>query len=233
MATDPAHRRPVRPLALTIAAILALLGFAAAPASASAGMEQEGARLLQNVQAGGQKCQQLSRNQFEAIGEYVMGRMVGSPARHEAMDQRIRAGSGASGEAEAHVFLGRRFSGCETGAAPAAFGSLMGMMGGYSGVGGGTIGEGYDGYGPMGGYGPGMGGYWARADDDWSTGATVALILLAAMAAALVALAATRRRRGLPPSSQTPLDLLSRRYAAGEMDTTDYERRRRALEDLT
>lgn len=223
MATDPAHRRPARQLALTLAATLALLGLGVAPGSASAGTEQEGARLLQSVQAGEQRCQQLSRRQLEAIGEYVMGRMVGSPARHEAMDEQIRAGSGASGEAEAHVFLGRRFTGCATGVAPGAFGSMMGMMGAYSGAAGAM--------GGPGGFGPGMGGYWDDGDG-WSTGATVALIVLAAMAVGLVALAAGRRRRALPASAETPLDLLSRRYAAGEMDTTDYEQRRRALEDL-
>jgi hypothetical protein len=103
MDTDPLHWRRARNLALAIGAILALLSLNATPSMASASEERQGAQLLQSVQAGKQKCQQLSRGQFELIGEYVMGRMVGSTARHEAMNQQIRATTSASGEVQAHV----------------------------------------------------------------------------------------------------------------------------------
>ena len=232
MATDPLHRRRARHFALTIGAmILALLGVSAAPGSASAGAEQQGVRLLQRVQAGEQKCQQISREQFEAIGEYVMGRMVGSAANHKAMDQRIRSMRGASGEAQAHVFMGQRFAGCATGAAPAAFGSMMGMMGAYADTSGRGMGYGRDG---VNGFGRGMmGGSGSRAfgDDGWSATDTVLVILLAVLAAALVALAARGRWRRSSP--KTPFDILSERYARGDIDTADYEQRRHALESLT
>lgn len=215
MATDPLHWRRARHFALTIGAILAVLGVSAAPGSASVGAEQQqGTRLLRSLQAGKQKCQQLSRDQFDAIGESVMGRMLGSTARHEAMNQQIRTTTGASGEAQAHVIMGQRFTGCATGAAPAAFGSMMGMMGNYSGADGGGMGNGRDGGN---GFGPGMmGGSGSRAggDNGWSSTDTVLSILLAVLAAALAALAAWRRpwRRSSP---QTPLDVLSDRYARG------------------
>lgn len=231
MVTDPLHWRRARHFALTIGAILAVLGVNAASGSASAGAEQQGAQLLQSVQAGEQKCQQLSRGQFEAIGEYVMGRMLGSTASHEAMDQQIRTTTGASGEAQAHVFMGQRFAGCATGAAPAAFGSMMGMMGNYSGANGAGMGNGRDGGN---GFGPGMmGGSGSRAggDNGWSSTNTVLVILLAVLGAALAALAAWRPWRRSSP--QTPFDILSDRYARGDIDTADYEQRRHALEGLT
>jgi uncharacterized membrane protein len=228
MATDPLHRRRARRLALTLGAILALPGAGAAPGSASGGAEQQGTQLLQSFQAGEQKCQRLSRGQFEAIGEYVMGRMLGSTARHEAMDQQIRATTGPSGEAQAHVFMGQRFTGCATGHAPAAFGSMMGMMGNYSGANGGGMGNGRDG---ANGFGHGMmGGSASRAGggNGWSTTNIVLVILLAG---GLVALAAWRPWRRSSP--KTPFDVLSDRYARGDIDTAEYEQRRHALESLT
>jgi len=228
MATDHAHRRRARRFAPTIGTILAVLGVTAASGAASATAERQGAELLQRVEAGKQTCQRLSRDQFEAIGEYVMGRMVGSPARHEVMDQQIRSRSGASGEAQAHDFMGRRFTGCATGETPVAFGAMMGMMGMYSGANGAGMVNGGD---AANGFGPGMmGGSSSRTggNDGWSPTNTVLAILLAA---ALVALAAWRPWRRASP--KTPLDLLRDRYARGEIDTADYEQRRHALEGLT
>lgn len=167
---------------VALCGVLLVLGLTAAPGSASAGAERQGAHVLRGVQAGRQSCRQLSRGQLGAVGEYAMGRMVGSPSRHEAMDRRMRATAGAAGEAEAHVFLGRRFTGCAGDAAPAAFGSMLGMMGGYSGAAG---------------YGPGMmSGPGARAADHggWTATSTVLLLLLLVTAAGLVIVVLGRRR---------------------------------------
>ena len=225
MATNPLQRRRARHLALVIGAILALLGLNATPGWASASEERQGAQLLQSVQAGEQKCQQLSRTQSELIGEYVMGRMVGSTARHEAMNRQITATSGASGEVQAHVFMGQRFAGCASRAAPAAFGSMMGMMGNYSGANGGMTGTGRDDANGM----MGRSGSRATADNGLSsTDIVVLVILVALLAAALLAIAARRPWRRSPP--KTPFDVLRDRYAHGDIDTADYEQRRHALE---
>lgn len=229
MVTDQLHWRRASHFALTIGAVLALLAVNAAPGTAKGDAEQQGAQLLQSLQAGEQKCQQLSRDQSESVGEYVMGRMLGSTTRHEAMDQRMRTMTGASGEAQAHVFMGQRFTGCATGAAPGAFGSMMGMMSNYSGARGGVMGNGRDGGNSIGNGNGMMGGSDSRSDDDndWGSTNTVLVILLAAMAAALAALAA--RRPWQQSSLQTPFDILSDRYARGDIDTADYEQRRSAL----
>lgn len=238
MATDPLLRRRAHRLALTLGAILALLGLNATPGWASAGEERQGAQLLQSVQAGTQKCQQLSRDQFELIGEYVMGRMVGSTARHEEMNQQITATSSASGEVQAHVFMGQRFADCPAGAAPAAFGSMMGMMGNYSGATGSGMSNSGANRGGMGnghsaanGSGTAMvGGSGSRtgSDNGWSGTNTVLIILVGVLAAALLAIATRRPWRHSPP--RTPGELLSDRYARGDIDTAEYEQRRHALE---
>ncbi len=222
MDTDRLQWRRARRVVLTIGASLVLLGASSAPGFASANEDQEGAQLLQSIQNGEQGCQGLSRGEFEAIGEHVMGRMLGSTTRHEAMDQRIRATTGASGEARAHVFMGQRFAGCAKGAAPAAFGSMMGMMGSYSGDSSGGMGSGRDA-----GIGSGMMGDSVSRDGDddgWSSTDTMLVVFLAALAAALAAWRPWRRS-----SPKTPLDILSDRYARGDIDTAEYEQRRHAL----
>jgi len=106
--------------------------------------------------------------------------------------------------------------------------SMMGMMGNYSGANGGGMGNGRDG---ANGFGPGMmGGSGSRAggDNGWSTTNILLVILLAG---ALVALAAWRHWRRSSP--ETPFDVLSDRYARGDIDTAEYEQRRHELEALT
>jgi len=190
------HSPRRRRVALTIGAVLAVVAATVAPASGSVAADQQGTQLLARIQAGQLKCQQLSRDQSMAIGEDVMGRMLGSPARHAAMDKHLQNAAGPAGEAQAHVFMGQRFAGCPTGAAPAAFGSMMGMMGTYSGATGMGMGDGGNAYptGMIGGSGSHGG-----IEFDWSATDTVLIVLLAAAAAALVAL--RPRRRTLPRPS--------------------------------
>jgi putative membrane protein len=230
MATDPLHQHRARHLVLVVGAMLALLSLNATPGLASASEEQQGAQLLQSLQAGKQQCQQLARDQFELIGEYVMGRMVGSTARHEAMNQQITATSGASGEVQAHVFMGQRFAGCATGDAPAAFGSMMGMMGNYSGANGGMTGNGRDGGNGIGSNMMGGSGSRASGHDGWSSTNIVLVILVAVLAAALAALALAARRSWRRSPPKTPFDVLRDSYARGDIDTAEYEQRRQALE---
>jgi len=224
MVTDQLHRRHARRFALTIATSLALLGVSAATASASADTEQQGARLLQSIEAGKQQCEQLSRDEFAAIGEHVMGRMLGSASMHDAMDEQMRNTTGESGETQAHVFMGQRFSGCASGEAPAAFGSMMGMMGNYSGTNGGGMGNRGD---NSNGFGPGMMGGSDARGDGWNGASTMLVILLLVMA---VGLAVWRPWRKASP--RTPLELLKDRYARGDIDTADYELRRHELGGL-
>lgn len=229
MATDARLWRRARRSLLVVGVALSLLAGSAPLSLASAVEEQQGAQLLQSFQAGKTSCKQLSRDQFELIGESVMGRMLGSTAAHEAMNRQMTRMVGSAGEVQAHTFMGQRFTGCASGAAPAAFGSMMGMMGGYAGAGGSKTGRGQSGTGYGGGM---MGGSSSRGthDSGGSGSNTVMVILigvlLVALLGALVVLRPSRR-----PPVKTPLDLLSERYAGGEIDGEEYARRRQALED--
>jgi hypothetical protein len=99
--------------------------------------ERQGAVLMRDFQAREPPCASLTAEQFELIGEYLMSRIIGSPAAHDAMNARMKQMMGPGGEAQAHIFLAQRNTGCINGARPpASFGQMMGVVGSYRGSGG-------------------------------------------------------------------------------------------------
>lgn len=118
-----------------------------------------GAVLRQKLSSGATSCAALSESDFDALGDYFMGVMMGP--MHEAMDRAMTNALSASGERQMHVAMGERLSGCNLSAAyPAGangfFPGMMGMMTGMSGFGG-MRGTGFG--GPMAGYGYGFGSW--------------------------------------------------------------------------
>ncbi len=198
-----------------------------APPALGATEAQQGAQLLRKVEAGTVSCASLKTEDFDHIGEYVMERMLGSPAAHEAMNRQMAATMGRQGEAQAHVYMGQRFAGCASGRAPNAFGAMMGMMG--AGMMGSVYGSG--GSGMMGTRSGGMVGFGSRSSaggDGWGSGDTVMVVLMALLivlaGAGLAAWKPWRQNR-----ARTPLEMLQARYARGEIDQREFERRRAAL----
>ena len=104
----------------------------AAGASAATSLADEvaaGEALSARLQAGQVGCAQLSDDDFDHLGEYVMNRMVGSLARHESLNARMTAVMGADNEARMHVLMGQRYAGC-LGTGTAGAGAMgPGMMG--------------------------------------------------------------------------------------------------------
>jgi len=219
---------------LYLACVLGALALAAAPAWASAGAEQrEGAQTLRSVEDGERPCGTLETDDYERIGEYAMGRMVGSPGAHASMDRLMAQMMGERAEGRMHVLMGRRFSRCGRGQVPGGFGGMMGAMGMIGG-----------GFGPRGrgttdaGGGRGAAGFPGmmdrrnfvdQDDDDWSAAAiimtTLMLLLLVLAVAALLFWRPWRQAAG----GKSSLEILQERFARGEIDIEDYGRRRRAL----
>lgn len=239
MATIDPRRllRAIRAVNLTTAvcALVIVGAVSATPALASQSEERQGATLLRDFEAGKQTCGSLSSSQFELIGEYVMGRMMGSTAAHESMNQAMTSMIGTRGEEQAHIFMGQRFTGCARGTGPASFGTMMGMMG--AGMMGGAYGSGGSRGGRMGDSGGGMmGGFGSRSQaedaDGWSGADTVMVVLMGLLLAGVIGgLVAWRpwRRHAVG----TPLEILQARYARGDLDSEEYERRRQALGGLS
>jgi putative membrane protein len=77
--------------------------------------EAEGKEIWSKLQADELKCEDLSDENFGALGEYFMGQMAGDS--HEAMNNMMIAMLGEEGEEEMHVAMGKRMSDCEPNAA--------------------------------------------------------------------------------------------------------------------
>ena len=97
--------------------------------------EARGKELWDHLQQQQITCGDLADQDFNALGEYFMGLMMGDS--HAAMNAMITRMQGAEGEQQMHIIMGKRFSGCDT---SAAFSSLSGgwlpmmtmMRGGWS-----------------------------------------------------------------------------------------------------
>lgn len=206
-------------------ALLALLVLAPAAASASLADEQrQGSYLAAELRSGSKTCDELSRKDFDHLGEYVMGRLLGSTNAHQAMNERMRLMMGERAEERMHEFMGQRFAGCydhSTSSGASGMGPGMmgrggmgpGMMGGYYGAGG---------WGAMmrsGDWNWMMGRNWrnmsrqdwqrlqrqwlgTRASNDggWSAWAIIAATLAAVALAGLAILAIIRRPFRRPPT---------------------------------
>ncbi len=119
---------------------LALILLVPSAALASLADEQrQGQALAAQLQSGAKSCNELSAEDFDHIGEYVMGHFLGSIAAHEAMNERMRLMMGDQAEGRMHQLMGARFAGCAVpGSAGGSYGPMMGqgMMGGSYGNGG-------------------------------------------------------------------------------------------------
>ena len=102
LTTRPRHPalRLVR-LLLVLAAVFAVVGLLVGYAR-GAEPDSNAARDLGAVQRGDISCRQLSVGRAEGIGELVMGRMLGSPQAHQAMDNLMTRMMGERGEQQMH-----------------------------------------------------------------------------------------------------------------------------------
>jgi Short C-terminal domain len=211
--------------------VLSLAGTALA--AAPQGSEGNGEALLRAVESGSKNCSDLSATDFEAMGEYTMGQMMGSARGHEAMDRFMSSMMGPESARKVHEAMGRRFAGCGGASFPRGFGRMMGAIGAVGMMGGGMMGP-YrgEGFGSEGqGYGPGymMGGYRAARENDNGDGpSAAAMIGMMAVVIGAVALALVlfRPRR----NTSTPLKRLQQRFARGELTADEYQEQKRLLE---
>ncbi|MBI5794373.1 hypothetical protein HZA87_04840 [Candidatus Uhrbacteria bacterium] len=100
--------------------------------------EAEGKVIVENLTNGTVTCATLAADDFERIGEYYMGIMVGEA--HISMNAMMERQLGASGEEDMHALMGERLSGCNPTAGEVdstTWGStwfpMMSMMNGLSG----------------------------------------------------------------------------------------------------
>jgi len=169
---------------------------------------------------------EVSDADLEEIGEALMSVMHPDPRQHEMMDQMV-GGEGSPSLAAMHRMMGYNYL-----ARGSGYPSSGGMMGGGM-MGGGMMGRGMMGRGMMGWgmMGPGMmGGRWAGPWMGFPLGGVIMWIIVIALIVAVVFLivrvrknAGAHGRGSGSAGAETPLQIVQKRYAGGEISKEEYE----------
>lgn len=104
--------------------------------------EQEGKAIWDKLQRKEVTCTDLKDDDFDVLGDYFMGNMMGT--NHAAMNENLTKKLGEAGEKQMHISLGKRLSGCDTNATyPPGMMGYGPMMGGSFANGNGGMMAGY------------------------------------------------------------------------------------------
>ena len=92
---------------------LALCLAVAAPAIADSVVteQQQGAQVLTQVHQGKLSPGRLTSDQYQNLGEYLMGRALGSTQLHQRMNTLMDQMMGAGAADQMHIYLGKRYLG--------------------------------------------------------------------------------------------------------------------------
>ncbi|MFS8159641.1 MAG: hypothetical protein ACMG6E_05410, partial [Candidatus Roizmanbacteria bacterium] len=95
--------------------------------------EAEGKAVWDKLENKQVTCSELKDDDFDVLGDFFMGNMMGS--NHESMNKMMTQRLGDDGEKQMHIALGKRLSGCNANASlPNGASYFMPMMG-FSGTG--------------------------------------------------------------------------------------------------
>ena len=179
--------------------------------------ELEGKETWEKLQSKQIECKNLTDGQYGALGEYFMGQSIGNTQRHALMNQMMTNMMDEEGEEQAHIAMGKRLSGCEPNVQVPSNGvgfmPMMWMMGGggnsMMGTGWGNMMGGWNGFGLLG---------WIPMLLFW-----ILLIL------GVVVLLRYLGRSGQQQENKTPLEILKKRYAGGEINKKEFEEMKKDL----
>ena len=189
--------------------------------------EAEGKELFEKLEKEEMACDSLTDENFEALGEYFMGRMAGEG--HAVMNAHMEAMMGKEGEEAMHEILGRRMSGCDPNAEyPSTYG-VFGMT-------------------PMGGMGRGSFALWQENGSapfgvtgmmnpmmnfGGGFGALGFAFMLFWWILVIVAIAALLKwifgQFAGKESQNRAIDILKERYARGEISKEEFEAKKREI----
>lgn len=193
--------------------------------------EAEGKAIFEKLQSKQTKCADLSDDDFEKLGDYYMGQMMG--VSHSAMDTLMDQRIGEDNNRLMHIALGKRFSGCDTSAAfPSQGNNFLPMMGMMNMMGGSAPSYNYkpnDFNSMMGNYNDSYylmryGGLRWLPMIFWWILFIIGIILLARWATG-------KSRSNYSNRGETAMDILKGRYAKGEIDKKEFEEKKKDLND--
>ncbi|MCL5003758.1 MAG: hypothetical protein M1352_00635 [Patescibacteria group bacterium] len=113
-----------------------MMGYPTGSASSSAQNSSEdaaGKAIWDKLSAKQLNCKDLTDDDFDKLGDFFMGSMMGSS--HDYMDNLMTQRLGQNGDRQMHIAMGRRLSGCDVNASfPQGYSYFMPMMGGFGGM---------------------------------------------------------------------------------------------------
>jgi len=166
-------------------------------------------------------CADITDTQFENMGEYFMGQMMGDS--HAAMNAMMIQMHGKDGENNIHTVLGKRISGCDTsvtfpmGTTASWIPMMQMMLGSWSSP---------FGLGPM---------MWETDQTGWGFEAfwwIFMILWLALIIAGITALTKwfiSRSRGTREHRDKSASEILRERYARGEIDKKEFEEKKKDL----
>lgn len=183
--------------------------------------EAQGADLWQKMQRQELTCASVTDAQFELLGEYFMGQMMGDA--HAAMNARMKVSLGESGEEQMHITLAKHLSGCDPNAAyPNGYLGFMPMMGMMF-----TNNAGWDGSYAY--KSPLMQGMYTWYGAHGWTGWVIVLLWWILMIAAIVTFVRWVMNLQTAHTEHGAIDHLKMRYAKGEIDKRTFDRMKREI----
>ena len=184
--------------------------------------ETEGKIIWEKLQTKQISCQDLSDENFSALGEYFMGLMAG--ASHQAMNNMMVQMMGGKGEEQMHVVMGKRLSGCDTTVSfpqqGLSFMPMMSMMGGWS-----TPSIFNQSNNPMMSFANNPMGWGAFGWIGW----IFMVLWWVLIIAGIIALIKWLTNQKNNDKRKSPLDILKERYATGEIDKKEFEEKKKDL----
>ncbi len=188
--------------------------------SSTAQEEAEGKAIWDKLQSKQLECKNLTDDNFDVLGEYVMGQSIGNTERHAAMNQMMQNMMGQNGETQMHISLGKRSSGCDTNASfPSGYG--LPMMGWMMGGGGNPM----MGYGGWNNWGNMMG--WGGFGFGWIFMIIFWILIILGVVALIRYLMGVGQ--GHTTKGKSTLDILKERYAKGEINKKQFEEMKKDL----
>ncbi len=173
----------------------------------TAGEEMKGLTIWKKLQNKETDCPSLSDDDFDSLGEYFMGKMMGNS--HAAMNQMMVTMMGKEGEKHTHIVMGKRLSGCDISAAFTSQGvgvmPMMQMMWGGR---------------PLMNFSNGSGVF------GWFVMLLWWVLIIVAVVALIKWLINQFNGR---TSHKTALDILKERYAKGEIDKNEFEEKSKKI----
>ncbi|HRN69832.1 MAG TPA: SHOCT domain-containing protein [Niabella sp.] len=165
-------------------------------------------------------CSKVTESQLEELGDAVMGVMFPNSEEHKLMDSMM-GGEGSESLRSQHIYMGSNYLGCFNGENyNRNFGMMgrLGMMGNYNGSNLNYYSN------PMTNM---MGGFYGAGNVfSWLF---MGLILILGVLLIIVVFKALLKENPNNTKSDSPLEILQRRYAAGEIKKEEYEEKLKAI----